>query len=99
MVERSRVWLFDVVLPDEIPDKGRVLTALSQYWFDQTASIVPNHVISCDPTDFPPTAGGVGGRGMLVRATRRVRLECVARGYLFGAAWAEYKQHGTGGVF
>jgi phosphoribosylaminoimidazole-succinocarboxamide synthase len=99
IVASDRVSVFDVVLPDEIPDKGRVLTALSQYWFEQTASIVPNHVISCDPTDFPPTAGAVGGRGMLVRATRPIRLECVARGYLFGAGWSEYKERGTVGGF
>jgi phosphoribosylaminoimidazole-succinocarboxamide synthase len=99
IVASDRVSVFDVVLPDEIPDKGRVLTALSQYWFDQTASIVRNHVISCDPTDFPPTAGAVGGRGMLVRATRPIRLECVARGYLFGAGWSEYKERGTVGGF
>ena len=61
MVASDRVSVFDVVLPDEIPDKGRVLTGVSQYWFDQTADIVPNHVISSDPTDFPETAGDVGG--------------------------------------
>ena len=99
LVASDRVSVFDVVLPDEIPDKGRVLTGLSQFWFDQTAGIVPNHVISCDPTDFPPTAGPVGGRAMLVRATRPIRLECVARGYLFGSAWSEYKERGTVGGF
>ena len=99
IVASDRVSVFDVVLPDEIPDKGRVLTGLSQFWFDQTAGIVPNHVISCDPTDFPPTAGAVGGRAMLVRATRPIRLECVVRGYLFGAAWTEYAERGTVGGF
>jgi len=95
MVASDRVSVFDVVLPDEIPDKGRVLTGLSQYWFDQTAGLVPNHVISCDPTDFPETAGNVGGRAMLVHATQPLRLECVVRGYLFGHAWEEYREHGT----
>ncbi len=99
VVASDRVSVFDVVLPDEIPDKGRVLTGVSQFWFDQTAGIVPNHVISCDPTDFPETAGDVGGRAMLVRATRPIRLECVVRGYLFGAAWAEYQDRGTVGGF
>jgi phosphoribosylaminoimidazole-succinocarboxamide synthase len=99
IVASDRVSVFDVVLPDEIPDKGRVLTALSQFWFDETSSLVPNHVISCDPTDFPPTAGPVGGRGMLVRSTRPLRLECVTRGYLFGAAWSEYQERGTVGGF
>jgi phosphoribosylaminoimidazole-succinocarboxamide synthase len=99
MVASDRVSVFDVVLPDEIPDKGRVLTGLSQYWFDETAVIVPNHVISSDPTDFPETAGNVGGRAMLVRATQPIRLECVVRGYLFGHGWAEYEERGTVGGF
>jgi phosphoribosylaminoimidazole-succinocarboxamide synthase len=99
MVASDRVSVFDVVLPDEIPDKGRVLTALSQFWFDQTAAMVANHVLSCDPTDFPETAGAVAGRAMLVKATRPVRLECVVRGYLFGGGWAEYTERGTVGGF
>jgi len=99
MVATDRVSVFDVVLPDEIPDKGRVLTGVSQHWFDATASIVPNHVISSDPTDFPETAGAVGGRAMLVRTTRPIRLECVVRGYLFGGGWKEYCERGTVGGF
>jgi len=99
MVASDRVSVFDVVLPDEIPDKGRVLTGVSQYWFDQTAGVVGNHVISSDPTDFPETAGGVGGRAMLVRATQPIRLECVVRGYLFGGGWKEYTERGTVGGF
>ncbi len=95
IVASDRVSVFDVVLPDPIPDKGRVLTALSAFWFDQTRDIVPNHMISCDPTDFPETAGDVAGRAMLVHATRPVRLECVVRGYLFGHGWAEYRDQGT----
>ena len=95
MVASDRVSVFDVVLPDEIPDKGRVLTALSYYWFEQTRELVPNHVISCDPTDFPETAGEVGGRATLVKATRPIRLECVVRGYLFGSGWSEYSERGT----
>src|SRR5438876_5002103 len=99
LVASDRVSVFDVVLPDEIPDKGRVLTGVSQFWFDQTSGVVPNHVISCDPTDFPETAGAVSGRAMLVRATRPIRLECVVRGYLFGAAWKEYNEQGSVGGF
>ena len=99
MVASDRVSVFDVVLPDEIPDKGRVLTALSQFWFDQTRDIVANHVLSCDPTDFPETAGAVAGRAMLVKVTRPLRLECVVRGYLFGGGWAEYNERGTVGGF
>ena len=85
MVASDRISVFDVVLPDEIPDKGRVLTALSNFWFERTADIVRNHVISCDPTDFPETAGDVAGRATLVHTARPIRLECVVRGYVFGA--------------
>ena len=96
IVASDRISVFDVVLDDEIPDKGRVLTGLSTFWFEQTASLVPNHLISSDPTDFPETAGReVEGRAMLVRATQPVRLECIARGYLFGSAWSEYAERGT----
>jgi phosphoribosylaminoimidazole-succinocarboxamide synthase len=100
MVASDRVSVFDVVLPDEVPDKGRVLTGVSQFWFDETAHIVPNHVISSDPYDFPTEADReFAGRAMLVRATRPVRLECVVRGYLFGHGWAEYSERGTVGGF
>jgi phosphoribosylaminoimidazole-succinocarboxamide synthase len=96
VVASDRISVFDVVLGDKIPDKGRVLTGLSAFWFDATASIVPNHLVSADPTDFPETAGSeVAGRAMLVRAARPVRLECVARGYLFGSAWSDYQQTGS----
>ncbi len=99
MVASDRISVFDVVLPDEIPDKGRVLTALSSFWFDHTSDIIANHVISCDPTDFPPMSGEVAGRAALVRATRPIQLECVVRGYLFGHGWQEYTEHGTVGGF
>ncbi|MGQ0825099.1 MAG: phosphoribosylaminoimidazolesuccinocarboxamide synthase [Actinomycetota bacterium] len=99
MVASDRISVFDVVLPDEIPDKGRVLTGLSYFWFEGTKQLVSNHVISADPTDFPETAGDVGGRALLVRATRPVRLECVVRGYLFGGGWQEYRAQGTVGGF
>jgi phosphoribosylaminoimidazole-succinocarboxamide synthase len=100
MVATDRVSVFDVVLPDFIPDKGRVLTALSYFWFERTNDIVPNHVISCDPTDFPEIAGGdVAGRATLVRAARPIRLECVVRGYVFGHGWSEYEERGTVGGF
>ena len=99
MVASDRVSVFDVVLPDLIPDKGRVLTALSHFWFERTADIAPNHVISCDPTDFPEISGDVAGRATLVRAARPIRLECVVRGYVFGHGWSEYQQTGTIGGF
>jgi phosphoribosylaminoimidazole-succinocarboxamide synthase len=90
IVASDRISVFDVVLDDLVPDKGRTLTALSTFWFEETAGLVPNHLISSDPTDFPETAGSdVAGRAMLVRATQPVRLECIGRGYLFGSAWSE----------
>jgi phosphoribosylaminoimidazole-succinocarboxamide synthase len=96
VVASDRISVFDVVLDDKIPDKGRVLTALSTFWFERTTHLAPNHLVSSDPTDFPETAGpDVAGRAMLVRAARPVRLECVARGYLFGAAWDAYADTGT----
>jgi phosphoribosylaminoimidazole-succinocarboxamide synthase len=91
--------VFDVVLPDLIPDKGRVLTALSNFWFERTSDIVANHVISSDPTDFPEIAGDVAGRATLVHAARPIRLECVVRGYVFGGGWREYEAEGTVGGF
>ena len=98
IVASDRISVFDVVLRDEIPDKGRALTALSTFWFERTASVWPNHLVSTDPTDFPETAGPeVAGRAMLVRAARPIRLECIARGYLFGSAWTEYEATGTVG--
>ena len=98
VVASDRISVFDVVLPDLIPDKGRVLTALSTFWFAATAHIVPNHLISSDPTDLPDTAGpDVAGRAMLVHAARPIRLECVARGYLFGSAWSDYDATGSVG--
>lgn len=96
IVASDRISVFDVVLDDEIPDKGRVLTAISTFWFERTAGTFPNHLVSADPTDFPETAGSdVAGRAMLVQSTRPVRLECIARGYLFGSAWTDYQATGT----
>jgi len=96
MVASDRISVFDVVLADDIPDKGRALTALSAFWFEDTAAVAPNHLLSADPEDFPPAAGeAVRGRAMLVRAAEPVRLECIARGYLFGSAWEEYARQGT----
>jgi phosphoribosylaminoimidazole-succinocarboxamide synthase len=96
MVASDRISAFDVVLDEPIPDKGRVLTGLSTFWFEKTSDLVPNHLISADPTDFPETAGpDVAGRAMMVKAARPVLMECVVRGYLFGSAWSEYKKQGT----
>jgi phosphoribosylaminoimidazole-succinocarboxamide synthase len=96
VVASDRISVFDVVLEDLVPDKGRILTALSTFWFEQTAHLVPNHLVSSDPTDFPETVGDeIAGRAMLVRAATPVRMECVARGYLFGNAWLDYERTGS----
>jgi phosphoribosylaminoimidazole-succinocarboxamide synthase len=96
MVATDRVSVFDVVLPNPIPDKGRVLTAISAFWFERMADLLPNHVISVDPADFPDDARpDADGRAMLVRRTDPVPMECIARGYLFGGAWKEYQEQGT----
>jgi phosphoribosylaminoimidazole-succinocarboxamide synthase len=84
------------VLPTPIPDKGRVLTAISSFFFDLTTDLLANHVISVVPSDFPDAARpDADGRAMLVRKTEPIRMECIARGYLFGGAWTEYTERGT----
>lgn len=96
MVATDRISVFDVVLPDAIPDKGRILTALSAFFFERVADLVPHHCISVRPDDLPAAARpDADGRGMLVWRTEPLRIECIARGYLFGGAWAEYERHGT----
>ncbi len=99
MVASDRVSAFDVVLPDAIPDKGRVLTMLSAFWFHETESIAPNHLLSTDVDDLPEHLGIVGevlrDRFMIVRKAERIDVECVVRGYLAGSGWAEYKANGT----
>lgn len=88
-VASDRISAFDFVLPTLIPDKGRILTALSLWWFDQLADLVPNHVVS---TDVPV---GVDGRAMICRRLDMVPIECVARGYLAGSGLAEYRRTGS----
>ncbi len=98
IVASDRISAFDVVLEDEIPRKGHVLTGLSAFWFERIADIAPHHLVSADPTDLPEAAGpDVAGRAMLVRRARPVRMECVVRGYLTGSAWQEYRQTGQVG--
>jgi phosphoribosylaminoimidazole-succinocarboxamide synthase len=102
LVASDRLSAFDVVLPTPIPDKGRVLTGLSRWWFAETASIVPNHLLSVDPADLPPgfagpgDAGSLRGRMMLCRRADVLPVECIVRGYLSGSGWKEYRA--TGGV-
>jgi phosphoribosylaminoimidazole-succinocarboxamide synthase len=98
MVATDRISAFDAVLPTPIPDKGRVLTGLTIFWLDRTAEILPNHLITADPVAFPgPSAADpdLAGRAMLVRRARMVPIECVARGYLSGSGWKEYRASGS----
>jgi len=99
MVASDRVSAFDVVLPDAIPDKGRVLTGMSAFWFERTSSIAPNHVVSTNVSDLPDEVEMfreiLRGRFMLVRKAERIDVECVVRGYLAGSGWAEYQKSGT----
>lgn len=99
MVASDRVSAFDVILPDAIPDKGRVLTLLSAWWFRQTDAIVPNHLLSTSVDDLPesvqPNREVLRDRFMIVRKAERIDIECVVRGYLAGSGWAEYQRSGT----
>ncbi len=99
MVATDRISAFDVVLPDVIPGKGKILNQISAFWFARTRSIVENHLISIDLDDFPPTVRESGadleGRSALVRKCRPLPVECVVRGYLAGSGWKEYQAHGS----
>ena len=99
LVATDRISAFDYVLGSGIPDKGKVLTQLSAFWFDYTRSIVANHVIETDAARFPPPlrrhADILTGRSMLVRKTNPVPIECVARGYLSGSGWKDYVATGA----
>ena len=98
IVATDRISAFDVVMPNPIPDKGRVLTQLSKFWFDLTSEIVPNHVISPEVKDFPkecqPYKAILDGRSMLVVKADPIPIECVVRGYLSGSGWEEYRKTG-----
>ena len=96
-IASDRISAFDWVLPDGIPDKGRVLTQVSRFWFDQLD--VTNHVLSLDPAILPLPDGtdveSLQGRSMVVRKTEVVPIECVVRGYLAGSGWKEYQANQT----
>jgi phosphoribosylaminoimidazole-succinocarboxamide synthase len=99
IVATDRISAFDYVLGSGIPDKGRVLTQLSRFWFDRTRHIVSNHLISVDPDRWPARLAAhreaLAGRSMLVRTTTPLPIECVARGYLSGSGWKDYKASGN----
>ena len=98
IVATDRISAFDVVMPNPIPDKGKILTRLSKFWFDLTKEIVSNHVISMDVKDFPdacrPYEEILKDRSMFVVQTDVLPIECVVRGYLSGSGWEEYKKTG-----
>ena len=99
IVATDRISAFDYVLGSGIPDKGKVLTQLSAFWFERMGDIVPHHLLSWDVSTYPEAARRHGeilrGRSMLVRRTEPIPIECVARGYLSGSGWKEYQQSGS----
>jgi len=99
LVATDRLSAFDVVFEQPIPDKGRLLTQLSAWWFRRLAPLGPTHFISTDAADLPEAAGAaeLAGRVTLARRARRIDAECVVRGYLAGSGWAEYRRIGLVG--
>ena len=104
MVASDRISAFDVVLAEPIPDKGRVLTAMTVFWLDLLADLAPSHLVSADPAQLPADAAALGGdagidaiagRALLVRRADMLPLECIVRGYLVGSGWDEYETSGT----
>lgn len=99
LVATDRISAFDVVMADPIPDKGRILTRLSAFWFKYLSDLTPHHLISTDVREFPPRCQPyrdiLEGRSMLVRKCRPLPVECIVRGYLAGSAWVEYQKSGT----
>lgn len=103
MVASDRISAFDVIMPEAVPDKGKILNQISLFWFDVMAPLVPNHVISGDVKDFPeicqPYAEALRGRSMLVKKTNPLPIECVVRGYISGSSWKSYqKTHSICGI-
>lgn len=99
IVATDRISAFDYILPTGIPDKGRVLTQLSIFWFDFLREITPTHFLTADVSEYPDALrqhrDQLVGRSMLVKRAQMVEIECVARGYLAGSGWKEYRQQGT----
>ena len=99
MVATDRISAFDFILPDEIPFKGEVLNRISAFWFDKFAGIVPNHLVSIDPADFPEEFAEyrdyLAGRARLVKKAQTIPIECIVRGYLTGSGKKTYDENGT----
>src|SRR5581483_7847866 len=98
-IATDRISAFDYILPTGIPDKGRVLTQLSIFWFDFLRDLTPTHFLTANVDEYPAPLGQyrdqLAGRSMLVKRADMVEIECVARGYISGSGWKEYKQQGT----
>lgn len=96
MVATDRISAFDHILPTAIPDKGKVLTQISAFWFDYTRDIIPNHLLSADVKDLPDSLASfreiLRDRMMIVKKTKKIDIECVVRGYLAGSGWKEYQE-------
>jgi phosphoribosylaminoimidazole-succinocarboxamide synthase len=99
IVATDRLSAFDVILPDGIPNKGKVLTQISAFWFNRLCATVPNHILSTDVKDFPESFQSApdifAGRSMLVKKTKPLPVECVVRGFIAGSGWAEYTKQGS----
>jgi phosphoribosylaminoimidazole-succinocarboxamide synthase len=99
IVATDRLSAFDYVLPTPIPDKGRVLTATTLFWLEQLRDIVPNHLVSAEvgdyPREFQPYRDQLEGRSMLVHRAKMIEVECVARGYVSGSGWKDYRREGA----
>ena len=99
MVATDRISAFDFILPDEIPFKGEVLNRISKFWFDKFSDILPNHMVSIDPADFPEEFAQyrdyLCGRAMLVRKAEPILVECIVRGYLTGSGFKDYQKTGS----
>ena len=97
MVASDRISAFDIILNNQITDKGRILTGMSRFWFDLTKDIIPNHMISVDTADMPEffRTEWFAGRSMKCRKLKMLPIECIVRGYITGSGWANYQKDGT----
>ena len=99
LVASDRISAFDVILPTPIPDKGKILTQLSAFWFTKIGDIVPHHLISTNIEDFPevcrPHRAALAGRTMLVKKSKPAPVECIVRGYITGSGWKDYQKTGA----
>lgn len=99
MVSTDRLSAFDVVMNEGIPEKGRVLTRMTEFWLSRLSDIVPNHLLTCDVNDYPavcrPYSDVLAGRSMLVKKAKPIMAECIVRGYITGSGWSDYKKTGA----